>query len=116
MTLPVIDCPGNNVSNCATVVGAVNLDIVWVSDKGDFAKDDFPPLQMGAWTCSTPADRAACWNSFVTHFNLKNVEGATATYAKKSIYFLPNCTPHIPAGNTGGENFGILARIPVLVK
>jgi hypothetical protein len=32
------------------------------------------------------------------------------------MYFKPNCDPHIPMGGTGGENFGILAKIPVLVK
>jgi hypothetical protein len=34
----------------------------------------------------------------------------------KATYFIPNCTPHIPDGTTGGKNFGVLARIPVLVK
>ena len=56
------------------------------------------------------------WNSFVNHFNLKNVDGDPAPYAPKSIYFKPDCTPHEPAGVTGGENFGIMAKIPVLVK
>jgi hypothetical protein len=35
---------------------------------------------------------------------------------KKCIYFLPDCNPHIPTGISGGENFGVLAKIPVLVK
>jgi hypothetical protein len=30
MTLPVIDCPGNNVSNCAELVGVVNVNFVWL--------------------------------------------------------------------------------------
>jgi hypothetical protein len=50
---------------------------------------------------------------------LKNVGPADnapyATFAKKSIYFLPSCKAHEPRGNTGGENFGVLAEIPVLV-
>ncbi len=37
-------------------------------------------------------------------------------YQKKNIFFLPDCTVHEPVGTTGGENFGILAEIPVLVK
>jgi Flp pilus assembly protein TadG len=117
MTLPVIDCPGNNVSNCATAVGAVNLSIVWISDKDNFAQDNFPPARMGDWTppsaCGT--DRQCSWDDFVSHFNLKNVDDLTATYAKKSIYFLPSCTVHEPAGVTGGANYGIMAKIPVLV-
>jgi Flp pilus assembly protein TadG len=36
-------------------------------------------------------------------------------WKQKTIYFLPDCTPHEPIGRTGGENFGILAQIPVLV-
>ena len=119
MTLPVIDCPGNNVSNCATVVGAVNIDIVWISDKDDLEKDDFPPASMGDWSCPAAtcgSDRECCWNDFVTHFNLKNVDDLTATYAKKSIYFLPDCTPHEPTGSSGGQNFGIQAKTPVLVN
>ena len=38
------------------------------------------------------------------------------TANKKAIYFAPNCEPHFPSGITGGVNFGILARIPVLVN
>jgi hypothetical protein len=47
---------------------------------------------------------------------LKNVDGSQAPYDKKSIYFLPDCTPHELTGVSGGYNFGILAKIPVLVK
>jgi Flp pilus assembly protein TadG len=30
MTLPVIDCPGNNVSNCPTLIGVVNVNFAWL--------------------------------------------------------------------------------------
>lgn len=112
MTLPVIDCIGNNVSNCAVVKGAVNIDIVWITDK----EGDPVPRKMGNWTCPSGYTEEQCWTSFTNHFNLKDVDGNTPAYAKKSIYFLPNCTPHDLGGTTGGENFGILAKIPVLVK
>ena len=112
MTLPVIDCSGNNVSNCAEVKGAVNIDIVWITDKAS----DPVPRKMKNWTCPTGSTEAQCWTSFTNHFNLKDVDNNTPVYAKKSIYFLPNCTPHDLGGGTGGENFGILAKIPVLVK
>jgi hypothetical protein len=56
------------------------------------------------------------WASFVGHFNLQNADGNYATFAKKSIYFLPDCTPHELVGDSQGENFGVLARIPVLVE
>lgn len=129
MTLPVIDCPGNNVSNCAPLLGAVNVNIVWISrDDADtekeFEEEDFPPDRMGDWICdelvcgdevSNPTWRACCWDDFVDHFHLKNVDDITATYAKKSIYFLPDCAPHELKGVSGGANYGILAEIPVLV-
>jgi hypothetical protein len=130
MTLPVIDCPGSNVSNCPTLLGSVNVNIVWVSrDDADtekkFKDEDFPPSRMGDWICdedvcgteaSNPTWRACCWDDFVDHFNLKNVDDITAEYAKKSIYFLPDCAPHFPKGVTGGANYGIIAKIPVLVN
>ena len=63
------------------------------------------------------------WASFIRHFNLKNViitedgdeVAKPAPFATKSIYFLPDCSGHELAGRTGGENFGIVAKIPVLV-
>ena len=63
------------------------------------------------------------WASFIRHFNLKNVsvtEGGEdvvkpAPFAFKSIYFLPDCTAHELTGRTGGENFGVFAKIPALV-
>ena len=114
LTLPVISCPGNNVENCATVEGVVNLDIVWMTEAGTPQWED-APMKMAGWSNDDP-DGQVRWNYFVQSFNLQNVDGAPAPYAKKSIYFLPNCTPHIPTGVTGGENFGVLAKIPVLVK
>jgi hypothetical protein len=113
LTLPVIECPGNNVSNCAVVKGAVNLNVVWITGAGTPDWDD-APYRMGDWA-SSDSDGQERWNSFVEHFNLKNVEDMNATYAQKSIYFLPDCTPHERVGTSEGQNFGILAEIPVLV-
>ncbi len=58
---------------------------------------------------------AVRWASFVKTFGLKNVDDENAPYQASGIYFLPNCTPHDVAGDTGGENFGIIADRPVLV-
>jgi hypothetical protein len=53
----------------------------------------------------------------VQYFKLRDVlNNSFATYEDKTIYFLPDCTPHDPAGTSGGENYGILAKIPVLVR
>jgi hypothetical protein len=40
----------------------------------------------------------------------------TASDIQKTIFILPSCEPHEPSGTTGGENYGVLAKIPVLVK
>jgi Flp pilus assembly protein TadG len=68
-----------------------------------------------------------CWNDFVQTFHLQDANnippivgpGGNELHPNDlatTMFFLPDCTPHAPQGGTGGENFGILARYPVLVK
>jgi Flp pilus assembly protein TadG len=166
LTLPVIDCPGNSVSNCAVMTGAVTLKVVWVqrdnpgyvqapremSDSetgpdwpsaseldtlvqdlepyfvGGGPSDVFPSFPAGTTvrsvfsgsTGNAEDSGRVRWASFVHRFNLRNVgpgdSAPYATFAFKSIYFLPSCTPHERVGTSKGENYGILALIPVLVK
>ncbi len=116
LTLPVIDCPGNNTSNCSQLKGAVTVNVIWVTrtDKNQYNE---APRKMADWTCDPSSTGQQCWQSFRDHFNLRDVStNAPLTYEDKTIYFIPDCTPHDPMGTTGGENFGILARIPVLVN
>lgn len=129
MTLPVVECPGNNVSNCAKLVGAVTVNILWIIDKNDPKYNDVP-RQMNipgnasmSWSCATGTDGFACWKSFVDKYNLQNVTGKPQSdadyetmYQNKNIFFLPDCTPHEPRGTSGGQNYGILAKYPVLVQ
>jgi hypothetical protein len=61
-------------------------------------------------------DGEARWVSFVQAFNLKNWNDQPAPFAKKSMYFLPGCHYNDPTGNSQGKNFGVLAKIPVLVN
>jgi hypothetical protein len=73
--------------------------------------------KYGAWTSPNPADAAASWASFFSHFHIQNVDSnCPVECEKKSIYFLPDCKPHEPTGTTGGSNFNVLAKIPVLVN
>ncbi|UCE71937.1 MAG: hypothetical protein JSV11_09335 [Nitrospiraceae bacterium] len=138
LTLPVIECPGNNIGVCEEVVGAVNINLVWITGPGEsscnfhqgytnadgqWVEANHPPLELDGWSCglsepsaATDAELQACWDSFVTYFNLQNADGSTAPCAKKSLYFQPDCTPHEPTGRSGGENFGVLSQIPVLVE
>lgn len=115
LTLPVITCPKNNITRCQEVRGAVNLNIIWITEAGTDPNYNQAPTQMGDWS-STSTVGSERWDSFVSRFNLQNVNGTPAPYEKKSIYFLPDCTPHELKGKTGGENFGVLAKYPVLVK
>ncbi len=146
LTLPVINCPGNNVGTCETVAGAVNVNILWITEAGESSCQyestivdpntgatitvyNYPPLKMGEWHCSdqeitSQSDFNTCWAEFVNAFDLKNLAKnengeivlVPAPCQKKSIYFKPDCTPHDLAGISGGENFGILAKVPILVK
>jgi hypothetical protein len=121
MTLPVVDCPSNNMGVCAELRGAVNVNVLWITEAGEDPHYDNAPTQMNnvpgysSWA-STDPNGSVRWNSFAQNFNLQNVDGSLAPYAKKSIYFLPDCTPHEPGGRSGGHNFGVLAEIPVLVQ
>jgi hypothetical protein len=87
-----------------------------IPDDGD-GSTAFNGIQ--AWDETAQPDGQLRWNSFVTRYTLQNITDTgtqPAPYVKKSIYFLPVCKFTQPAGLTGGENFGILAEIPVLVR
>lgn len=132
--LPVIRCegyPGPISGPCSPLVGVVEVNIMWVhrNNKNDCERpNDNPrdpkyPVSMagvgdyGAWTSPNPADPEASWASFFSHFHIQNVDkNCPVECEKKTIYFLPDCKAHEPTGTTGGENFGILAEIPVLVN
>ena len=134
MTLPVVTCPNPNVGTCEKVVGAVNLNLIWIVRDANKVDDDAPyemenPDPEGEDWASSDPDGKVRWDSFVTHFNLRTSDSklalyeivneddkSTSGYTKKTLYFLPDCTPHELKGNTGGKNFGVLARIPVIVK
>jgi hypothetical protein len=127
LTLPVIDeCPGNDSGSSAKVVGAVTVNIVWITGNDDpqeapTSMKAIPGMEDMYANWSFLADPGNTngkdrWDSFVSHFHLQNVDGTPALYKEKSIYFLPDCNDHRPKGRTGGENFGILAKIPVLVR
>jgi hypothetical protein len=188
MTLPVITCPGNNVSNCPALVGVVNVNFAWllgnVGEWVDKTTDpyipeadapvivcevtttetttdpntgepivttttewqDCSPTAMGVkhplmdadcgnvmpvvpnymsfedangdpqiWSDSS-TDATIRWDHFVSTYNLKDALGNPPHYNIKTMYFFPDCKYHEPTGNTGGEFFGVLAKIPVLVE
>jgi len=135
VTLPVVDCSQGGPT-CRPLVGAVEINIIWIFRQGPkyneplhSQNDDIIPWAMEApdgsgvfnWSSSNPNAQER-WDDFATHFNLQDA-GGLLTWARlasqnvqKTIFFLPDCTYHEPAGITGGENYGILAEVPVLVK
>jgi hypothetical protein len=77
----------------------------------------YNPAKDQMWTCTTGSTNQQCWEQFVQEFGLKDVLNNTdATLEDKTIYFLPLCKELKLEGQTGGHSYGILAKIPVLVK
>ena len=116
VTLPVVRCEGNNISPCSYVTGYLVTKILWITrtDKNQMKE---VPKKMQDWSCPSGSTPQQCWDSFVDKFQLKDVlNKSPATYEDKTIYFLPDCEYHEPKGRAGGDNFGILSNIPVLVK
>lgn len=135
MTLPVLSCP-SGVGPSNKLIGAVNLNIVWIERQAQESQIDtkapfemeLPPtdsdgVSPGTWSNSSTSG-VERWGDFVDTFLLEKPDFTPAYWdpdpqetgwRKKTIYFLPDCSYHEPKGNTGGENFGVLARIPVLV-
>lgn len=118
LTLPVIDCGDGNPGPCNRVTGAVDVSILWITGSGEQASNGYKntPRRMYGWTCPPGSTNEQCWKSFTQHFNIKDENNAPFPYMQKTIYFQPDCRYHEPAGRTGGENFGVFAKIPVLVK
>jgi Flp pilus assembly protein TadG len=138
-TLPVITCPSPNVGTCELLVGAVEVSIVWITSPGigqletpeimydpDKDIDLFPDPSNGlegwwirppglthedAWTQVPPVN-----DGFAHSFGLLNKDGSPAPLDNKSLYFKPTCDVVTPTGGTGGDNLGVLAEEPVLVR
>lgn len=141
MTLPVVECAddGMRIENCLPVVGAVNVNVIWVNlqlnsnpqNQEERYYEDVPREMtlydddggiILSWAC--PVGYRSCWKSFVDTFGIQDYynpnpisdEDYDDLYETDHIYLLPDCTDHDPTGVTGGENFGIFSKYPVLVK
>jgi hypothetical protein len=127
VTLPRIKCQTSNVGPCDVLTGAVHVQIVWIlGNAGGYVdqEDGMPvsdappeivPTHMDGWTNMDP-DAKVRWADFVDEFDLINVDGSDAPFHQKSIYFKPSCEQADLAGVSGGQNYGVLARIPILVE
>ena len=119
ITVPVIECNQNNVTNCARMVGAITIDILLINDEQNDKDFSNVPNAMSGWANPAPGTLAG-WESFRSRFNLKYIDGngaeSLAQYLGKTIYFHPDCEGTSAAGLTGGLFFGVLAKTPVLVN
>jgi hypothetical protein len=131
-TLPVIECPDNNIGNCAILRTAVNVQIVWISEQGmgpltaptKMYKSGFPSGPGDDhWSApNDPSDVSGNWDSFAAYFGLENVDGdpldlVYAPLQKKAIYFKPECEEGNIAGTgASGDFFGIFSETSVLVE
>jgi hypothetical protein len=120
LKLPVIEC-SPSIAPCNELRGAVLVRVLWVTEGGEGLVT--APEQMAGWgdgvdgvsSWSATGSAEERWASFVDHFDLQDSNGDPAILKKKTIYFRKDCTRHDPSGDTGGENFGIRAVLPVLV-
>lgn len=139
--LPVVDCTGGFTGQCNRVLGAVQVDVLWMfnSTSSVGALDTDAPRKMtrtgadgtvkdwdaAALACNLTGNAPGCitdpnngeqrWNSFVQTFDLRQDDGSPADWRQKSIYFAPDCQPTGIGGGTGGSNFGVRSVVPVLV-
>ncbi|MFO0752428.1 MAG: pilus assembly protein TadG-related protein [Thermodesulfovibrionales bacterium] len=116
LTLVVVECNDSNPGPCNKVVGAVTVDVLWITDSGSDPHLNRVPRKMEDWTCPRTKSGQTCWNEFVEKYTLRDKDGNPAPYTMMNMYLKPDCETHEPAGRTGGENFGVLSKIPVLVK
>lgn len=121
LMFPVIDCcPPENpncnpqIGNCMKFIGIARIEVLWINKWGVGNLEW--PRKMGDWTCDSSFTDEQCWADFAQYFNLLNYDGSYPSFVQKSLYFRPSCNPHVLAGVTGGQNFGVLAKIPVLVN
>lgn len=138
--VPVVKCfdredPEVEENTCAELVGGVEVDIIWITDKENksalaLVPDVYYSLDQDGNKTKDPVfdvrdvdpplsdeDR---WNQFAETMGL--VKDPTASpleplpLNKDNFYFKASCDPMEPSGGPGGENFGMLARFPVLVN
>ncbi|MBE0598426.1 MAG: hypothetical protein IH614_14255 [Desulfuromonadales bacterium] len=119
LTLPVISCTSGPVGNCEQVVGAVNLNVVWIteSNPGQTTVPSIMDHPDGRrWTRQAGETDAQAWDSFAQFFGLVDSYSNSLPSSNRAIYVLPSCQTVSPRGATGGAPFGVPAERPVLVE
>lgn len=135
-----------NVAPCMPFRGAVSVYIMYMGPKSEGGPDQLIPTTYAAFNDFTVWDKTTdcdcnpedhegddqwdvdecVWESFATHYMLGEIEKdeqgniinfTPLSYGQKAVYLFGDCEyTEAGKGETGGPNFGILARIPRLVK
>ena len=126
LTLPVLECNNHrNITTCEVYRGAVEVEVVWITGPGEDPEYLDAPVRMQGGTTTADWDSAVLgagatgydrWQSFVGHFGLQNAYDLPASYDKKTIYFVPSCTPGEAMGESGDGYYGKMAKYPKLVE
>ena len=104
----------NSVESETSILSKKKLDKVYPGWESKKLRDLFYDIENNVLNTNA-GEGAVRWASFIKTFALKNVDDGHAPYQDGAIYFLPSCGMHEPIGESGGENFGIIADRPVLV-
>jgi hypothetical protein len=126
VTMPMIECHETGPGPCNKLIGTITMDIIWILNSADANKiDEEAPRVMGQWSSDDPDGRDR-WNSFVDAYSIKASAGSELAYwadspedngyRSETIYLSPSCNSNVQVGGTGGGNFGIRPKIPVLVN
>lgn len=128
MTLPVIKCidenSGKEENNCAKLVGGVKVELLWMTDntnlqeQGAYGEVPFKLYDLNGDEIftSTKTSGKDRWEDFAKAFDLLDDNEDPIDLSKNQMYFRASCkTSMDPTGGPGGENFGLLSKIPVLV-
>jgi hypothetical protein len=107
MTLPVIDCPGNNVSNCPTLIGVVNVNFAWLlGNVGKYVQKNPDPAidtPIAADHPDAPVPVIAC----EVQVTVDNGDGTTTTTTE-----LVPCTEFEPDGNKADDCENVIPIVP----
>ena len=144
MTLPMIKCGGSNPGPCNELVGAIQVEVLWVTNQNDPPFNNIPvtysdPETSVQYTCPatcTPAEgqtvcpslatldgRKLCWANFLSTYGVVDdtgsaftVDTAASGYLQKNIFYKPSCSLATPVGGPGGPPTNVPSKFPKLVK
>ncbi|MEJ2098669.1 MAG: pilus assembly protein TadG-related protein [Desulfobacterales bacterium] len=131
LKLPVVDCPGNNVSTCSKIVGVVCIQLIWMTSAGTPDPSLETPFKMTAEVVPENGEalESRTWDVTDDNSSVELADGQTSfTFLESwdglpfpSKYFEPqpiSCgeepgpLPAIPAPLTRSEDDTVLPSLP----